>query len=72
MIMTGHKTRSVFERYNTVRTSDLDQAAKRLDEVPDTVTGTVGLNGYQAEVAITRQHAVESASYNKRTRSSVG
>jgi integrase len=31
MQMTGHKTRSVFERYNIVSTGDLREAAKRLD-----------------------------------------
>ena len=32
MTMTGHKTRSVFERYNIVSQGDLDDAARRLDE----------------------------------------
>ncbi len=31
MQMTGHKTRSVFERYNIVSIGDLRDAAKRLD-----------------------------------------
>jgi integrase len=33
MAMTGHKTRSVFERYNIVSCGDLMEAAKKLDEV---------------------------------------
>jgi hypothetical protein len=32
MMMTGHKTRSVFERYNIVSSGDLADAARRLDE----------------------------------------
>ena len=32
MQMTGHKTRSFFERYNIVSEGDLETAAKRLDE----------------------------------------
>ncbi len=33
MQMTGHKTRSVFERYNIVSETDLMEAAKRLDKM---------------------------------------
>lgn len=34
MMMTGHKTRSVFERYNITSSNDLRDAARRLDEAP--------------------------------------
>lgn len=68
MMMTGHKTRSVFERYNIVSPGDLDQAAKRMDEA----AGTVTTNAYQPEVAIPTEHAVESTHCSERTRSSVG
>jgi integrase len=40
MKMTGHKTRSVFERYNIVSQGDLNDAARKLDEL-DMVTKTV-------------------------------
>jgi integrase len=40
MQLTGHKTRSVFERYNIVSDSDLIDAARKLDMV--TVSATVG------------------------------
>jgi len=40
MQMTGHKTRSVFERYNIVSAGDLREAAKRLDAA----TGTMEQN----------------------------
>jgi integrase len=41
MQMTGHKTRSVFERYNIVSEGDLFAAASKLDEMADKVTDKV-------------------------------
>src|SRR5262249_62095442 len=32
MMVTGHATRDVFERYNIVSPGDLEEAAKRIDE----------------------------------------
>jgi hypothetical protein len=41
MQMTGHKTRSVFERYNIVSVGDLREAARRLDIAAGTISGTI-------------------------------
>jgi integrase len=41
MEMTGHKTRSVFERYNIVSAGDLREAANRLDAATGTIAGTI-------------------------------
>jgi hypothetical protein len=39
MQLTGHKTRSVFERYNIVSSGDLADAARRLDVASGTIEG---------------------------------
>ncbi len=41
MMMTGHKTRSVFERYNIVSEGDLTDVARRLDDAATKLTGTI-------------------------------
>jgi integrase len=42
MQMTGHKTRSVFDRYHVVSEGDLREAKKKLDSKPGTIPGTKG------------------------------
>ena len=41
MTLTGHKTRSVFERYNIVSEGDLRDAAARLDRATSTISDTI-------------------------------
>lgn len=48
MQMTGHKTRSVFDRYDIVSQGDLNDAARKLDEMEMvTKTVTIGDSGSQ-------------------------
>jgi hypothetical protein len=52
MRLTGHKTRSVFERYNIVSDSDLIDAARKLDIA--TMTATIEPPGRSEAVGASR------------------
>jgi integrase len=41
MTLTGHKTRSIFQRYDIVSEADLDTAAAKLQTLVGTISGTI-------------------------------
>ena len=42
MTMTGHCTRSVFDRYHIVSPTDLQEASRKLGTIPGTLAGNAG------------------------------
>jgi integrase len=56
MMISGHKTRAIFDRYHIVSDSDLKEAAKRLDTAKTLQTATISVttsSGGEAERVVT-------------------
>lgn len=53
MKITGHKTRSVFDRYDITSEEDLAEAARKLEALMGTISGTT-VGGSDAEALKTR------------------
>ena len=52
MKMTGHKTRSIYDRYDIVNQGDLNDAARKLDEHMVTKTVTASDSSGQATAQV--------------------
>ena len=59
MQLTGHKTRSVFERYNVVSVGDFAEAAKKLDASPTAGVIHIPCTGSPAEAESAEQAAAD-------------
>ena len=49
--ITGHKTEAVYRRYAIVSSNDLADAARKLQAITGTITGTIGLISDNADSA---------------------
>jgi hypothetical protein len=58
MTMTGHKTRSVVERYKIVSEGDLTDAARRLDAAAGTIASTVSPSEASASPPTVRKYLI--------------
>lgn len=57
MMMTGHKTRSIFESYNITSGSDLREASAKLSSLTDAVLAGALASNLETETALTSLQA---------------
>ncbi|MBN1547545.1 MAG: hypothetical protein JW902_12895 [Syntrophaceae bacterium] len=62
MAVSGHKTRSVFDRYNIVSQEDLKEAARKRHEFSEKQAGQLQ-NSYNRPISIKKAAALKVATY---------